>query len=214
MKKILFSTAGFHLFLLLLMLLSYRPHKKIEPELLLVQTVELKPPPPPPKPKPQQKVIAKRAAPKPAPKPIPKAKPKPTPKPKPVAQKAAAPQTKPPENKTKQIFENLEKSLAKLETPTKPLTTPKQIETVKAAPSLKEILVATLQRELILPEMGKVEVRLAVDEEGKISIIEFLIVESVVNRKYIEEKLSNFTLPSFEKREESYIITFTNRNTS
>ncbi len=209
MKKILISTASFHLFLLLLMLLSYRPHKKIEPEILLVQTVELQPPPPPPKPKPQQKKLAKKTTPKPTP----KAKPKPTPKPKPVAQKVA-PQPKPQENKTKQILENLEKSLAKLEAPTKPLTTPKQIEIIKATPNLKEILIATLQRELILPEMGKVQVRLAVDEQGKISIIEFLVVESVVNLKYIEEKLSHFTLPSFEKREESYIITFTNRNTS
>ena len=205
MKKILLSSTGFHLFLLLLMLLSYRPQKKIEPEILLVQTVELQPPPPPPKPKPLQKKIAKKTASKPVPKPTPKAKP--------VVQKVT-PQPKPPENKTKQILENLEKSLAKIEVPTKPLTTPKQIEIVKATPNLKEILIATLQRELILPEMGKVQVRLAVDEQGKISIIEFLVIESVVNRKYIEEKLSHFTLPSFEKRDESYIITFTNRNTS
>ncbi|GAB5411552.1 MAG: hypothetical protein ChlgKO_06660 [Chlamydiales bacterium] len=202
MKKIIFATAGFHFFLLLLMLLSYRPHKKAPPETLLVQTVQLKPPPPPkPKPRPKAKpnVVARKATPKSAPKP--KAKPK----------RSAPP---PKENKAKELFNDLEKSLAKLESKPTALPTLKKIELIKAKPNLKETLLATLQRELILPEMGKVQVRLAVDEQGKISIIEFLVVESIVNRKYIEEKLSHFTLPPFEKREESYIITFTNRNTS
>lgn len=203
MKKIIFATAGFHFFLLLLMLLSYRPHTKIEPETLLVQTVQLKPPPPPkpkPRPKPRPKVVTRKVTPKPAPKP--KAKPKPKRSPPP-----------PKENKAKEIFDDLEKSLAKLESKPTALPTLKKIEAIKAKLNLKETLLATLQRELILPEMGKVQVRLAVDDAGKISIIEFLAVESEVNRKYIEEKLSTFTLPTFEKRDESYILTFTNRNT-
>ncbi|MDX8430847.1 MAG: hypothetical protein SNF33_03465 [Candidatus Algichlamydia australiensis] len=196
MKKILYVTAGFHLFLLLLLVLSYRTPKKVEPEPLLVQTVQLKPPPPPPKPKPKVvKKVARKA---------------------PIQKKAAIKKkrTPSPQPKAKKILEELDQSFAKIKSTSSSLPTPKKIEIAKSKPKLKEVLMGILQRELILPEMGKVQVRLRVDQEGKISIQEFLLIESEANRNYIEKKLASITLPSFEKREDSYILTFTNRDNS
>lgn len=200
-QKIILNVGAFHLLLILLFVLSYRPPKKIDPQPLIVQTVQLKPPAP-------KKIVQVKSRPH---KQIAKAKP--------IAKKRPIKRAPPPIPKAKEILDRIDKSLAKIETKSAPITAPKKLELQKTKPLFRNVLVGRLQRELILPEVGTVKVKLAVDDQGKISILEFLISESEVNRQYIEDRLAMIELPSpklysSKKTEESYILTFTNRDPS
>lgn len=76
-------------------------------------------------------------------------------------------------------------------------------------------LAAALQRQLSLPEWGRVEVELTINRQGKVMKVTILKAESVKNRSYLEGALPKVTAAAFGTRfatadSHTFILTLTN----
>lgn len=193
-------------------------------------------PPPKPEKKPLHvKTIVQKPAPAPPPAPLP---PPPTPHTSVAAArpiKKAAPVKKPqmPQKSGPQIPDHLvrqlQESIAKIDesshklSPSNNLTTPKVISTLTSehrvsnedASQFAKELVACLQRNLVLPEVGEVKVELLLQKNGTLKEFRILSSRSKRNQSLLEETLGKIRYPSFtgslkNEMEHSFVIAFYN----
>lgn len=213
-KRILKVVLGLHFIWLILSIILYNPEAFFRPkQKIKVNTVVLSPPPPP-----ATKVVAV-VAPRPKPK-APAANPPPAPQKKVVRKTVAKPTPK--QDEAKRLLTQIEKSLDALETQKTPpkiaFDTPKTIEKLQIdqipdnKPSYSELLMASLQETLILPEIGEVKIKLTLKETGELLSLEVIHSSSEKNRLYLESELARQIFPPLNhKKSESFILTFCNR---
>lgn len=195
------------------------------------------PAPTPAKPKPAAPILKK-----PAPTPKPATKPKPTPSStKPVPPKQPPVKQEPKNSSSniqvpKELLEELEERIAKIETKrdkirsTADIAIPKSIDSSFSKETIEhsqesdaidelnnysEFLVAYLQQQLHLPDFGEVKVEISVRQDGAIEKYVVLKTESEKNRKYLEERLPVLRFPEFKgkglsKSRQTFVLTFCN----
>ena len=179
------------------------------------------------------------------------AKTKTTPKPKPTPtiskQTSPLPKKSPekvvadkPEKKnieiSKELIDELEERIAKIETKRDKIPARKEISIPKSIDSLftkepihfeeesfsfdevnsyGEFLTAYLQEILHLPDFGEVKVQITVAQDGSVMRYAVVKAESDKNKKYLEENLTSLRFPEFKgkgitKSEETFVLTFCN----
>ncbi|MFS8564371.1 MAG: hypothetical protein LVR00_08755 [Rhabdochlamydiaceae bacterium] len=206
---------------------------KVPPQKFIVQTHTFKQPsrsiaqpkkitqtpsnPPTKKPAVKKKSPAKKIEPKAAP-----VTRKPTPK-----QPATPPKKEtPPADLQKQIVQELEELVAKIEKDQEKISPPAPLqETRSSLQDTAAIFIATpeeryqdallsyLHEALHLPEQGEVKIQLSIQEDGTLAKIVVLKAESVKNRIYLEKQLPLLHFPdlqSLQVKEKVFVVTFCN----
>ncbi len=194
---------------------------RVKPKPLVVTTRIYQPPPPKPKAvvkkaaqtKKQGKVVAKK-------KPAVKKKP-PLPKKKTLVAKTPLKIPSPKKNAPlkasplKKIAPE-EKAPLKVPTPINALKVDKEVS-MEPAVQYRDNLVAFLQNELKLPEIGSVTLKLSLQANGKVLQVIILSSESENNKAYLEGLLPNMEFPMFgkelgQKKNHTFTLTFCNEN--
>jgi outer membrane biosynthesis protein TonB len=222
--------------------LSASPGKVVKDQKLVVKTVKLHPPP---KSMNEEKILAIAPPPsqkvsQPAPPPPPKKKvqkkkpPKPVEKPKPKKKEKVKQPTV--DDKRKKLLKQAQETLAKIDqrsdkieaNPTKATKVPKRIDTLSfvgvkssdtsessSESAYRSELANHLRAQLQLPEMGNVEVKLIVNQQGIVEKIVIISSENERNADYITKSLPSLKLPPFGKnysgaKSHTFHITLTN----
>ena len=134
--------------------------------------------------------------------------------------------------KTKQLLNDLQENIAKIEAkrdntlPSKAIVIPKPIDALKAdiydihaetvdaeETSYREGLILYLKDALHLPGYGTVKIRLTLQKDGNIQDVTSLSSNSEVNRLYLENTLQELTFPPFteelaNKKTHTFVLTF------
>lgn len=161
---------------------------------------------------------------KPLPLPIPKKNPPP---PKPATPKAVRPEKKVQANKGNER----EKLIAMMQDSLKTLegtSTRKNLPAVKSTPAFgslasesisfssnyEQVLIATLESTLELPEKGEVKIKLTVNRQGKVERVQVDKANTLRNRTYIEETLPILSFSPFGseykgEKTHTFSVTFT-----
>ncbi len=119
-------------------------------------------------------------------------------------------------SQTKKLLQEVQESIAKIETnkdnylPNKSMSIPKPIgelktssfsvsseETTEKSLEYHQLLTKVLKDHLMLPAYGKVKLKLTVSNSGLIKKLETLYSDSEVNRLYLEKHLPSLDLPEF-----------------
>jgi len=190
------------------------------------------PPKPPPQPKPAP-APAKKSAP-PAKKSLPEKKRPPIvdkspskEKKKPPPKKEPSPAEEPEANIPKDLWQELEKSLARAEGPPQktrghqksvpaPLSSSQEETSLESgAEEYSSLLVSCLHDALHLPEYGEVKMELTLRRDGTVAKLVVIKTESERNRKYLEQELPHLKLPYlddriFPNKQHTFILTFCN----
>lgn len=213
--KIIFGVLGSHFFLLVCLLIhhfSSHRFKAARPIAVKVYSPPAPSIPPPPK-KEAHPAPAKAAAPKPAaPKTAPTAKPKPSP----------SKENSPP--KKDKIAQEIAKSLDVLKSESKQsrqeIKVPSKLQadlppSSIADPTYPEFLIAFLQTNLELPELGTVKVKLEIDRFGHLVDCEVLEAQSKKNAEALKNQLPTLAFPclndyGIREASETFTITFKN----
>lgn len=182
------------------------------------------------------------AAKKPVPSPKPVAKPKPSAsstKPAPAKQTPSKQQPKSASTSLqvpKELLEELEERIAKIETKRDKIQAKADIDIPKSIDSsfsketieysqeddaidelnnYSDFLVAYLQQHLHLPDFGEVKVEIILRQDGAIEKYVVLKTESEKNRRYLEERLPSLRFPEFKEKglskgRQAFVLTFCN----
>lgn len=148
-----------------------------------------------------------------------------------VVRKEKAPAQRPPPPRAKvsdSLLQELEESIAKMQTPSQPKTVhrktavvaPLQIDTPVVLEGIEEqdynaTLVHHLQQNLRLPDYGEVKIQLHLRQDGSVVKIVVLKAESEKNKQYLRDELPKLQFPRFEgvsstQKEQTFTLTFCN----
>ena len=143
----------------------------------------------------------------------------------PKPKKVVTPKKKPQKKRPKQLLNQIEKSIAKIDsakTATKKdtkLEVPQSIDLTKpfedVAITYQELLVTALRDQLTLPGSGKVTIELTLTKKGEFEMVNVVSSESESNKSYLIEHLKEAFFPPFTKdiheaSNQTFLLTFCN----
>ena len=124
-----------------------------------------------------------------------------------------------------QLLEELEASLAKIESKPNKFSGKKSDDLPKSGHSLqidrldnldsKETeyqveLIGYLQEALHLPDYGEVKIEITVRPDGSVANLKVLEAESAKNKSYLEKSLPLLRFPTYDKNIRTFVLTFCN----
>ena len=117
----------------------------------------------------------------------------------------------------KQLLQELEESIAKIDQKRDKLYTGKEIPQPTRALHIDEteadfvrMLTEHLEQSLHLPDFGEVKIALTLQENGTVIKVVVLKVESEKNRRYLEAHLPLLKFPHLKQKQNTFILTFCN----
>lgn len=91
------------------------------------------------------------------------------------------------------------------------IETPTTSENLTIDPTYEELLIATFQSTLDLPEMGEVKARLEIDRTGRLVSCTILETKSRKNEEFLKNRLPDLMFPCFNGGDiQSFTVTFRN----
>lgn len=144
---------------------------------------------------------------------------------KPIVKKPEKPPNKSTPSIPRELLQQLKESLAKIEqapkierSPIKPLVSLPTLKIDQLASEdgkYETELISFLRSQLSLPEVGEVQMKLTLQNNGVLVTMEIIRAESSKNQEYLKAALPTLHLPRFmgalaKIKEETFVITFSN----